>query len=67
MTRWINDALDLAYELNQIREVFGSECVNECERMLRQSQSDDWRETITAVAAKWQHHRYPTSLLSWAR
>jgi len=65
MTKWTNEALDLAYELNQIREIFGPQCANECEVAIRQSESNDWKAIVTAVVGRWQHRRVAMVNPAW--
>lgn len=66
MAKWTDEALDLAYELNQIREIYGPDCANECERMIRASESTDWKTIITATVTRWQHRRVSMLSSSWA-
>lgn len=65
MTKWTEEALDLAYELNQIREIYGPDCARECERAIRKSQSTDWKTIITAVVNNWQHRHVSMFVSPW--
>lgn len=65
MAKWTDEALDLAYELNQIREIYGVDCASECERSIRASESTDWKSVITAVVTRWQHRHVSMLSTPW--
>jgi len=47
----VNEAIEIAVELDQIRTVYGSECADHVSRALRAAGPEGWRDTVSAAIA----------------
>jgi hypothetical protein len=62
MTKVIAEAIAVADELDQIRSVFGDECVGFVKRALMVNcETDDWRDVVDGAMSNWTRHHPQTS------
>jgi hypothetical protein len=45
----VAEAIQIAVELDQLRQIYGEDCVSFVSRALRHSTTSDWQETITGA------------------
>lgn len=53
----VEDAIQMADELAQIRSLYGEDCARFVERALRDAGSDDWRTIISGAVNLWSSRR----------
>jgi hypothetical protein len=54
----VEDAIQIANELAQIRSIYGEDCARFVERALRGTKSGDWRTIISGAVNSWSlRHR----------
>jgi len=49
----VSEAIEIAVELDQIRQVYGSDCAVFVERALRSCGTDDWKPVVLAAVSTW--------------
>lgn len=49
----VAEAIEIAVELDQIRQVYGPDCATHVERALRSCRTDDWKSVVTAAVRHW--------------
>lgn len=49
----VSEAIEIAVELDQIRQVYGSDCATFVERALRSCATDDWKSIVSAAVFEW--------------